>query len=79
MIRENILEMLDKEPFSPFRILTSGGEAFIIRDPHSVALMKSNVFIATPGTDRSTYIPYLHVAAVDTVTNGHSTRRRKRR
>lgn len=79
MIRDNIIELLDREPFSPFRILTSGGESFVIRDPHTIALNQSHVFIAHTGSDRMTFVPYLHVAAVDTLTNGHPARRRKRR
>lgn len=76
-----IRELLDRDPFQPFRILTSGGESFVIRDPHSIAIMKSEVFIAHPGSDRRSYVPYLHVAAVDTLTNGHGRNgsRRKRR
>jgi hypothetical protein len=82
--QETVRELLDRDPFEPFRILTSGGESFIIRDPHTVALMKSQVFIAHPNTDRWTYVPWLHVSAVDRVANGrrngHPRRgRRKRR
>jgi hypothetical protein len=78
---DTIRELLDREPFRPFRILTSAGESFTIGDPHSVAMMKSQVFIAHPGSDRSTYVPLLHIAAVDTLVNGHPGRpaRRKRR
>lgn len=79
---QTIREMLDRDPFEPFRILTSARESFIIRDPYSVALMGSQVFIAVPRTDRSTYVPYLHVAAVETIGNGRGARgsaRRKRR
>lgn len=75
---DTIRELLDRDPFQPFRILTSGGESFVIRDPHSIAMMKSEVFIAHPGSDRRSYVPYLHVAAVDTLNgNGHARRKRR--
>ena len=75
---ETIREMLDREPFEPFRILTSAGESFLIRDPHTIALLRSEVFIAVPNTDRRTFLPYLHVAAIETI-NGSGSPRRKRR
>lgn len=78
MTSDTIREMLDRDPFEPFRIATSGGESFIIRDPHTVALMRSEVFIAEPKSDRRSYVPLLHVVTVETLGNGH-TRRQKRR
>lgn len=77
-----IRELLGRDPFEPFRILTSAGESFTVRDPHTVALLKSEVFIAHHNSDRRTFLPYLHVAAIDTIRNGRSANgsaRRKRR
>lgn len=79
MTADTIREMLSREPFEAFRIATSGGESFIIRDPHAVALMKSEVFIAHPGSDRRTFIPLLHVVTVETIPNGQAARRKRRR
>lgn len=81
MIAESIRELLDREPFVPFRILSSSGEQFTVRDPHLVALLKSEVFIAEANSDNRTYVPYLHIAAVGTLDNGHTGRasRRKRK
>jgi len=76
---DTIRELLDRDPFEPFRILTSAGESFLIRDPHTVALLRSEVFIAVPNTDRRSYVPYLHVAAIETIHNGNGRARRKRR
>jgi hypothetical protein len=80
MVTETIREMLEREPFAPFRILSSCGEAFIVRDPHTVALLKSEVFIAQPNSDRRTFLPLMHVAAVETLgahRNGGSRRRKR--
>ena len=78
MTINTIREMLSREPFEPFRIVTSAGESFIVRDPHTVALMKSEVFIAQPRTDRRTFIPLLHVVTVETIGNGHVSRHKRR-
>ncbi|MFO0838935.1 MAG: hypothetical protein U1D55_10455 [Phycisphaerae bacterium] len=78
MIAETIRELLARDPFHPFRIATSAGESFVVRDPHTVALMKSQVFIAQPKSDRWTFIPLLHVVTVETIRNGQSSHRKRR-
>ena len=75
--QETIREFLDREPFEPFRVVTSSGVAYIVRSPHNVALLRSEVFIAAPNSDRRTFVPLLHVAAVETLSNGHSRRKRQ--
>lgn len=74
MTADTIQEMLDRDPFEPFRIVTSAGESFAIRDPHTVALMKSEVFITHPRSDRRTFIPLLYVVTVETLGNGRKRR-----
>ena len=78
---QTIRELLDREPFEPFKIVTSSGESYPVSNPHLVAMMKSRLFIALPDGDRWTFVNYLHITAVDALTNGHraSPRRRKRR
>jgi hypothetical protein len=78
MIADTIREMLTRDPFEAFRIATSAGESFVIRDPHAVALMKSQVFIAHPRSDRHTFIPLLHVVTVETVGNGRGAGGKRR-
>lgn len=77
MSSDTIRELLAREPFEPFRIVTSAGESFVIRDPFTVALMKSEVFIAHPRSDRRTFIPLLHVVTVETIGNGQVSRRKR--
>lgn len=50
-----------------------------IRDSNSVALGKRRVFVAVPATDRLVFFPYLHIAAIETIENGHPPRRKRRR
>jgi hypothetical protein len=76
--RETIREFLDHEPFEPFRVVTSSEESCIVRDPHNVAMLRSEVFIAAPNSDRRTFVPLPHVTAVETLSNGHARRKRRR-
>jgi hypothetical protein len=74
MIASTIRERLDREPFEPFRVRLSSGDSYVVSDPHVVALMKSEIFIAFPNSDRWVSVPWLHVAAVESVSNGHPRR-----
>ncbi|MCK6484787.1 MAG: hypothetical protein HUU22_16345 [Phycisphaerae bacterium] len=71
--KDTIRELLHRLPFKPFRILTTCDESFVVRNPDLVALMKSEIFIAQPNSDRRSYVPWLHVAAVDMLSNGRAT------
>lgn len=81
MIVETIREKLQQVPFEPFQIRASSGRTYVVRNPDLVVLMRSSVFVAAPNSDRAATVPYLHIAAVETIANGHSRRssRGKRR
>ena len=76
---DTIREMKHREPFEPFRVRQSSGDSYIVENPDLIALLKSEVFIAAPNSDRRTFVPYLHIAAVETIANGNGRHRRRRR
>ncbi len=69
---------LAREPFEPVRVRLSSGDAYEIRNPDLAVVMRTRLFIAAPGTDRWTLIPFLHIAAIETVSNGNGRRPRRR-
>jgi len=77
---DEIRNLLRHDPFEPFRIKLSSGDVYDVRDPNSVALGKNRLFIAFPEGDSWTFIPYLHIAAVESAHNGPTRKpsRRKR-
>ncbi len=74
MTIDSIRELLDRDPFQPFRIRASSGTAYDVRNPGMVVVMRSQLLIAAPNSDRYSLIPHLHVAGVELLANG---RRRK--
>jgi len=76
MIANGLRERLEREPFEPFRVVSSGGRVVSVSNPGLVVLMKSAVFIAEPNSDRWAHIPYLHIAGLE---SDDTTRKRKRR
>jgi len=80
---ENIRELLDREPFLPFRLIMTSGKSYEVVSPNSAALLKSEVFVVFPDGERWAHVPFLHIASVETLANGRGRRngrtRRKRR
>ena len=79
MVADTIREMVDREPFEPFRVVTSSGDSYVVNNPHLVALLKSEVFIAHPNSDQRAFVPFRNITAVKTVTNGRTPRTRRKR
>ena len=72
MNTEEIRDFVDREPFEPFRVRLSSGDSYEIRNPGLTVVMRSRLLIADPDSDRYTLIPFLHIAAVETIGNGAS-------
>lgn len=79
MIAATVRQRLERNPFEPVRTRLSRGESYVVTDPRSVALLKSEVFIAFPNSDRWVSVPWLHVTAVESTTNGHARRPGRKR
>jgi hypothetical protein len=79
MAVDDLREFIHREPFESFRVRVTSGDAYEVRDPDLVVLMRSRLFIAFPRSDRSVHVPYLHIAAVESLANGHGTVRRRRK
>ncbi|MCH7814863.1 MAG: hypothetical protein IID40_12685 [Planctomycetes bacterium] len=79
MAMDDLRELLTRDPFQPFRVRLTSGDHYDIRNPLSAALMKSRLFIALPNSDRVVYVPYLHIAALETLANGRTKGRKTKR
>ena len=77
---EDILEMLRKHPFEPFRIHLSDGVAFDVRHPDMAIVQRSKVIVAVPGpegldgpAERTVNCALIHITRTE-VVNGATTR-----
>ena len=66
---ESIKEMLDREPFVSFRIITTSGDRYEVLDPHLVALGATQLFYCYPRSDRSAFIPLSQISALETLAH----------
>jgi hypothetical protein len=63
---EEIKELLDRDPFLPFRVFLADGQTFDVTRPHAVALGRTGMFIVLPD-DRWKIVPLRHVTSIETL------------
>jgi hypothetical protein len=59
----DLQELLDKEPFEPFRIRMSDGNAYDVTKPELVVPMDTKLFLAL-GNDRWKFLSYQNMTSV---------------
>jgi hypothetical protein len=64
---DQIREQLDREPFTPFRIITTSGDRYDVLDPHAVAIAQTYLFYCFPRSDRSAHIRLNQVVATESL------------
>ncbi|TWT40955.1 hypothetical protein RAS1_36440 [Phycisphaerae bacterium RAS1] len=79
MTVDSIRDILEREPFHAFRVRASSGATYDVRNPGLVVVLKSQLLIAEPRSDRYALIPFLHVAGIELISNGHTHPSRKPR
>jgi hypothetical protein len=75
MIANTIRDRLHRDPFDPFIIRASSGQAILVARPELAVLMKTEIFVAAPNSDHWDQLPFLHVAGIEKA-NGHGRRRK---
>ena len=67
MTIETIQDLLRKTPFQPFEVRMSDGESYEVRHPEFAFVLKTNLVIGDPDSDRVWICALLHVASVETL------------
>ena len=65
MNMETIRKWLRREPFEPFVLRLSNGEAHEVRHPENVALGKNRIVVVHPETDRVVHCALIHVNNIE--------------
>ena len=66
MTSETLLEMLKRKPFEPFEVRMSNGDVFEVRHPEFAFVLKSNLVIGDPVSDRVHICALLYIANLQT-------------
>ncbi len=65
-MRETVIKLLRQQPFHPFVVQMSNGQAFEIRHPEMAAVQKSNLIISCADSDNFEICSFLHMANAQT-------------
>jgi hypothetical protein len=65
MNMETIREWLNQQPFEPFALRMSNGEAHEVRHPENVALGKNRLIVVDPHLDRAAHLSLIHVNVIE--------------
>ena len=60
-----IMELLERDPFRPFRIKLSNQETVDVRNPSLVVVLKREIFIADPSRDGFHIYSLMHVVGIE--------------
>ncbi len=74
MTSQEVRAILEREPFQPVRVRLTSGDAYEIRSAGLAMVLKTRLFVAAPASDDWTLIPLIHIAAIETLANGHPRR-----
>jgi hypothetical protein len=64
---EQLKEYLERDPFQPFRIITTSSTVYDVQSPHAVAIAESYLFYCFPQSDRSAHIRLNQLVALETL------------
>ncbi len=62
---EELHELLKADPFEPFRIATTGGDKYQVRNPHNIVIMRDRIFYAYPKNDKWVFIRKNQISAIE--------------
>jgi hypothetical protein len=73
----DIQELLDKDPYEPFRIRMTDGLMYDVVDASLAVAMESNMFLALP-KGRWKLLSYANMTSVENISEGRSARKNRR-
>ena len=81
---QEVHEFLRKQPFEPFTMRLSTGQAYAVRHPEFAILTKTGVAVGVPAAgskvpDRLVYCDLLHVVAIEPGDGSQDLPRKRRR
>lgn len=62
-----IRDLRRRDPFVPFRIVMTSGDAYVVENPDAMAMNDAHVFYCFPKTDRLAYLRISEIIAVETM------------
>jgi hypothetical protein len=62
---DSIRELKRKDPFAPFKIVTAGGDKYLIDDPEMMVIAPTEIIYVVPRTEKVIYIRKNQIVALE--------------
>jgi hypothetical protein len=76
-MRQEIIEHLNRDPFTPFRLTLSSGQGYDVTNPNLVALGESLLHVMFPRSDRYAILRLNQLTSVEIIEPPRQPRRRR--
>jgi hypothetical protein len=64
-MKEQLQELLERDPFIPFKVIMTSGHEYEVANPHLVALAESQIILCVPRSDRYHVLRMNQIASFD--------------
>jgi hypothetical protein len=62
---DTIRELMHRDPFQPFRLVTSSGDKYVVKNPYNMAIGESQISYFYPRSDKFVFIRVNQLVAVE--------------
>jgi hypothetical protein len=73
-MKAEILELVNRDQFRHFAIVTTAGQRYDITDPNALAVARDKIHYYFPNSDRAIHVPYDQIATVEETPSSKSKR-----
>ena len=73
-VKNEILELANRDDFRHFAIITSAGVRYDITDPNALAIVRDKIHYCFPNSDRVIHVPFDQIATVEELPTPKSKR-----
>jgi hypothetical protein len=64
-VKSEILDLVNRQHFRHFAIITAAGVRYKITDPNALAIADDKIHYYFPKSDRAIHLPYAQIATVE--------------
>jgi hypothetical protein len=64
MNAESVRELLRRQPFEPFQVRVTNGDAHLVTHPENAMLAGNRLYVYVPESDRIVIVSLLHIATI---------------
>ena len=77
-VLQTIRDLRKRDPFTPFRVVLSSGDAFVIENSELLAIGQSQLIYCLPHSDRIAHLRMSQITAIEELAHKPEQKRRRK-